>query len=170
MSSVHMSLAGLDALQRGMAQAPEMTRRELLAAAKASTLHLEGQVKDRMPSASGKTRESVHSDAFSTPAGVIGTVGSSMATATFLELGRKPGTGVSLEGQEALGTWVKEKLGVSEKEVPGVVFLIARKIKKKGMPAVKPFELTAKANEGQVLRAFENAAALIAARLTGSTP
>ena len=74
MSRFNMTFAGLDALQRGYAQAPEVTRRELLAAAKASTLHLEGQVKDRMPAASGLTRNSVHSDAFSTPVGVIGTV------------------------------------------------------------------------------------------------
>jgi len=166
-SSLHLTFAGLDALQRGFAQAPEVTRRELLATAKASTLHLEGQVKDRIPAASGKTRESVHSDAFSTPVGVIGTVGSSMATATFLELGRKPGSGVSREGQEALGQWAKEKLGVSEKEVRNVVFLISRKIKKKGLEAKRPFELTFVANEGQVLRAFEDAAGRVAAQLDG---
>ena len=167
MSSLHLTFAGLDALQRGFAQAPEVTRRELLAAAAASTLHLEGQVKDRMPSASGKTRESVFSDAFSTPVGVIGTVGSSQPTATFLELGRKPGTGVSKAGQEALGVWAREKLGISEKEVRSVVFLIARKIRKHGTPAVKPFELTLTANEGQVLRAFEDAAGRVAAHLAG---
>ena len=167
MSGLYMTFAGLDALKRGFAQAPEVTRRELLAAATASTIHLEGQVKDRMPDVSGFTRASVHSDAFSTPMGVIGTVGSSMATASFLELGRKPGKGVSREGQEALGEWAKKKLGVSEKEVRNVVFLISRKIKKKGLEAKKPFELTLAANQGQVLRAFENAAGRVAAHLAG---
>ena len=164
MSSLHMSFAGMDALRRGFAQAPDMTRRELLVAATDATMLVEREVKDSIPrGATGLTAESISSDAFSTPVGVIGLVSSSQASAAFLELGTKP----HMPPVEALIPWVRAVLGVSAKRAPSVAFLVARKIAKKGTKPKKYFERAAAATEGQVLRMFENAAARVAAGVTG---
>ncbi|MBX9831655.1 MAG: hypothetical protein K2X78_01235 [Burkholderiaceae bacterium] len=158
-----MSFAGLDALKRGFDQAPEVTRRELLAAATQGTLLVEREVKDGMPRHTGMTAASVASDAFSTPVGVIGTVGSSQPSATFLELGTKP----HMPPVEALIPWVKAVLGVEPKRARSVAFLVARKIARKGTKPRRVFEKAAAATEGQVLRMFEDAAGRVAAHLGG---
>ena len=163
MSRFNMTFAGLDALQRGYAQAPDVTRRELLAAMTQGTLLVKREVKDGMPRASGLTAASVASDAFSTPLGVIGTVGSSQPSATFLELGTKP----HMPPIEALIPWVKAVLGVEPKRARSVAFLVARKIARKGTQPRRVFEKAAAATEGQVLRMFEDAAGRVAAHLEG---
>ena len=159
-----MSLAGLDALRRGLSLAPEMTRRELLVAATEATMLVEREVKDNIPrGATELTAKSISSDAFSTPLGVIGIVGSSQASAAFLELGTKP----HMPPVAALIPWVRAVLGVSAKRAPSVAFLVARKIAKKGTKPQKNFERAAAATEGQVLRMFESAAGRVAAGLAG---
>ena len=163
MSSLHLSMAGLDALERGYAQAPEVTRRELLAAMTQGTQLVEREVKDGMPRVTGLTAASVASDAFSTPVGVIGTVGSSQPSATFLELGTKP----HMPPVEALVPWVKAVLGVEPKRARSVAYLVARKIARKGTKAQKPFDKAIAATEGQVLRMFEDAAGRVAVHLAG---
>lgn len=163
MSRLHMSFAGLDALKRGFDQAPEVTRRELLAAATQGTLLVEREVKDGMPRHTGMTAASVASDAFATPVGVIGTVGSSQPSATFMELGTKP----HMPPVEALIPWVKAVLGVEPKRARSVAFLVARKIARKGTKPRRVFEKAAAATEGQVLRMFEDAAGRVAVHLGG---
>lgn len=167
MSSLHMTLAGLDALQRGFAQAPDMTRRELLGAMTQGTLLVEREAKEAMPKVTGMTAGSIASDAFSTPVGVMGVVGSSQPSASFVELGTKPHP-VSKEGRVALESWVRAKLGVSAKEAPGVAYLVARKIARKGTKAQRPFENALAATQGQVLRMLEDAAGRVAAHLVGA--
>lgn len=166
MSSLHLSIAGLDALRRGFEQAPEATRREMLGTMTQATLLLEREAKERTPKATGLTAASIASDAFSTPAGVIGTVGSSQASLSFVELGTKPHA-VSAEGREALAEWAVKRLGVSRKEAPRVAFLVARKIARRGTKAQRPLGEAIAATEGQVLRMFEDAAARVAAYLAG---
>ncbi len=162
--SLHLTFAGLDALQRGFAQAPEVTRRELLVSMTQGTLLMQREVKDALPRHTGMTAASVASDAFATAVGVIGTVGSSQPSATFLELGTKP----HMPPIDALVPWVKAVLGVDPKRARSVAFLVARKIARKGTKPKRYFELAAAATEGQVLRMFEDAAGRIAAHLAGT--
>jgi hypothetical protein len=163
---LHLSISSLDALLRGFAQAPEATRRELLGTMTEASLLVEREAKDRTPKATGMTAASIASDAFSTPVGVIGTVGSSQPSLTFVELGTKPHP-VSAEGREALAAWAVKRLGVSKKEAPRVAFLVARKIARKGTKAQRPLGEAIAATEGQVLRLFEGAAGRVAASLAG---
>lgn len=163
MSSLHVSMGALDALQRGLAQAPEQTQRELLGAMTQATLLVEREVKDRMPRVSGISAASIASDAFSSSVGVIGTVGSSQPSVLFVELGTKP----HMPPVQALVPWVRAVLGVDAKRAPSVAFLVARKIAKKGTKPQKHFEATVAATESQVLRMFEAAAGRIADRLAG---
>lgn len=166
MSGLHLSIAGTDALRRGFEQAPEFTRRVLLATMTQATLLVEREAKDRTPKVTGMTAASIASDAFSTPAGVIGTVGSSQASLSFVELGTRPHN-VSAEGREALAEWAVKRLGVSKKEAPRVAFLIARKIARRGTKAQRPLADAIAATEGQVLRLFEDAAGRVAGLLAG---
>lgn len=161
---MHLSIAGLDALRRGFDQAPEVTRREMLAGATEATLLQEREVKDAMPRVTGMTAASVSSDAFSTPVGVIGVVGSSQPTAMFLELGTKP----HMPPVEALVPWVKAVLGVEPKRARSVAFLVARKIARKGTKPKRHFEKVATSTEAQVLRILETAAGRVASHLAGS--
>jgi hypothetical protein len=160
---LHLSLAGLDALVRGLAEAPEATRRELLATMTQGALLVEREAKDRMPKHTGMTAASISSDAFATPVGVIGMVGSSQPTAMFAELGTKP----HRPPVQALVPWVRDVLGVDAKRAKSVAFLVARKIARRGTRAKRPFADAAAATDGQVLRMFEDAAARVATRLAG---
>ena len=161
MSGVRISIEGLEAIRRGLERAPEMARAELLGAATESTLLIEREVKEIMPRVSGLTANSISSDAFSTPTGVLGVVSSTQPSAVFVELG----TGPHMPPVDALVPWVQAVLGVEPDRVRQVAFLVARKIARKGTPAQKPFERAAQSTQGQVARIFENAAARIAARL-----
>lgn len=162
--SLHLTMAGLDALQRGFAAAPDMTRRELLAAATEATLLVEREVKERIPKVTGMTAASVASDAWITPVGVIGLVGTSQPSALFVEEGTKP----HMPPVDALVPWVRAVLGVEPARARSVAFLVARKIARKGTEPQRPFAHAAAATDGQVLRMFENAAGRVAAQLAGS--
>lgn len=163
MSSLHLSFAGLDALRRGFAQAPDVARRELLAAATESTLLVERETKERMPRVTGMTAGSISSDAFATPVGVIGIVSSSQPSAIAVELGTKP----HMPPVDAIVPWVRAVLGVPAKRERSVAFLVARKIARKGTKAQEPFAQAIAATESQVLRMFEDAAGRVAAHLAG---
>lgn len=160
--SLHISIPALAALTRGFKEAPEVTRRELLAAMTEGSLLVEREVKENMPrGATGLTAASVTSDAFATSVGVIGLVGSSQPSATFLELGTRP----HMPPVAALVPWVRAVLGVEAKRARGVAFLVARKIARKGTRRQQPFERAVIATQGQVLGMFERAAGRVAAHL-----
>ena len=81
MHAIHVSIEGLAVLQRGMEQAPEMTRNALLYAMTEATMLTERETRELMPRVSGLTAASIESDAFATPVGVVGTVGSQIGRA-----------------------------------------------------------------------------------------
>ncbi len=165
---IHISAPALVALQRGMAQAPDMVRRELTSEMTVLTQHLEGEVKDAWPVGISNSREQITSDAFSTPTGALGVIGTPSPYAPVIEDGRKPGKGVSRAGQDAIAAWAVGKLGVSPKAAKGVAYLISRKIKAQGIAAKRPFAITLERNRTVALRAFEDAAARIADQLGGA--
>ena len=164
MSNLYISISALAALSRGFKEAPEVTRRELLAAMTESTLLVEREVKENIPrGATGLTAASVMSDAFATPVGVIGQVSSSQPSATFVELGTK----AHMPPVAALEPWVRAVLGVDRKRARSVAFLVARKIARKGTEAKRPFERALVSTGSQVLGRFERAAGRVATHLAG---
>jgi len=52
-----------------------------------------------------------------------------------VELGRKPGKGISAEGQDSVTLWARRKLGLSETEGRSLAYLLSRKYKREGRPA-----------------------------------
>lgn len=158
-------MPAMEALSRGLLEAPEYARQVLEAATTEATLLLQREWVDRMPiGASEITRKSITSDVASTPAGVLGIVGSSQPSALFVELGTKP----HMPPVAAMVPWVKAVLGITEpKEVQRVAYLVARKIARHGTPAQRPMGKAVEATAGQVVAIFERAAARIAERLAG---
>lgn len=161
MSMVSLSAPGLAALQRGFAQAPEYTQAQLEAGMVEATMLLEREVKDVMPAVSGLTRTSVFSDAFSTPAGVLGVVASSSIAAAAVELGTKP----HMPPVAPIEAWVREKLGIAGPEARGVAFAVARKIARVGTKAQHPFGKTLDRHMGALSRIFEGVAQNVATHL-----
>lgn len=152
---------GMDAWTRGLQQAPETAQREMLVAMTEATMLLESDVKGRYPHSTGLTRASVSSDAFSTPAGVLGVVGSANPVAAFVELGTKP----HWAPLWPLAEWVERVLGITGSEQLGVAKAIQRKIARQG---TKPNPLFADAldrHQAAIGRMFEDAAGRIAAQL-----
>lgn len=148
-----ISLDNLDKLQRSLAAAPARTQEVLLGAMTSVTQLLEREVADAMPAVSGLTRASISSDAFSTPAGVLGVVGSPSVAALAVELGTKP----HMPPVSPILDWVHQKLGLAGPEAKSAAFAIARKIARVGTSAQRPFEKTLKAQSGQIVRTFETA-------------
>lgn len=88
---VRLTAYGLDAWKRGLQQAPEMARKEMLRAATEATMLLEYDLKTlgNYPYDTGVTQRSIEPVAFATPVGVLGQVGSPSPVAGFLEFGTK---------------------------------------------------------------------------------
>ncbi len=158
-----ISIAGLDGLARGLREAPGYTDQVLQAAMYEATLLAQREWQENMPrGATGLTAGSIHSDVSSTPAGVLGVVGSSQPSALWVELGTK----AHMPPSEALQPWVKAVLGIHDpKEVRNVAFLVARKIARHGTPAQRPMARAVEATEGQIIAIFERAAAQVAAHI-----
>ena len=166
--NLSISIAGLDALERGMREAPHYSGLVLTGAMREATLLAQREWQENMPrGATGLTAGSIHSDVSSTPAGVLGVVGSSQPSAVWVELGTRP----HMPPSEALQPWVKAVLGIHDpKEVRNVAFLVARKIARHGTPAQRPMARAVEATEGQIIAIFERAAAQVVAHIAeGST-
>ncbi|RMX19072.1 HK97 gp10 family phage protein [Vandammella animalimorsus] len=160
----HMGLGALDAITRGLREAPDETRRLLAAAMHQATLLVLHEAQENMPRASGDAWRSIGSEVHSTPAGVLGVVGSASPVAAFVELGTKP----HMPPIDAIQPWVKAVLGIADpKENRRVAYLVARKIAAHGTEAKRPLGRAAEAMQPQVVRLFEDAAAQIAQRLVG---
>lgn len=161
--SVSLSATGLGQLQRALEQAPAQATRALLTAMTRAVLLLQREVMDSLPSHSGLTRASVGADAFVQGAGVLGVVGSSQPVAAFLEFGTRP----HMPPVQALEGWVRDKLGLNGADARRVAFLVARKIARKGAPALKLFEKALAHNRGQINTLFETACADLARQMNG---
>lgn len=160
-STIHIDASGLAMLQRGLARAPEFTRERLLSAMTEATLYLEREVKDAYPAVSGLTRASITADAFSTPAGVLGVVGSASPAVAAVELGTKP----HMPPVAAILLWVQDKFGLSGEEAESMAWGVARKIKAKGTKAQGHFAKTLAAGTGTLTAIFSGAVQDVATHL-----
>lgn len=164
--NLSVSMPAMDAISRGLLEAPAFAHKVLEETTTEATLLLQREWQDNLPRVSGLTAKSITSDVASTPAGVLGIVGSSQPSALFVELGTKP----HMPPVAAMVPWVKAVLGITEpKEVKRVAFLVARKIAMHGTPAQRPMGKAVEATQGQIAAMFERAAGRIADHLAGGT-
>lgn len=160
-----ISAQALAQLQAGLRQAPAIAERELLATVTEAALLVQHEVQDNIPhGATGLTRASVTAEAFSTPTGPLGVVGSSQPSALFLELGTK----AHMPPVAALVPWVQAVMGLRDQEAQRVAFLVARKISRVGTKAQAPFARGLAAVSAQIDQMFEACAARIASQLGGA--
>lgn len=152
---------GLEALQRGFAQAPEVTRRELLAAMTEATMLLQSDIQGDWPTHTGVSRGSITSDAFSTAVGVIGEVGSAAPVVRFVELGTKP----HFPPMEPLIQWVAAKLGKTGPEGEAAARGIQRKIGYRGSKGKFIFSGAMAKRSATVQLIFDRAAGRVALHL-----
>lgn len=164
--NLSVSMPAMDAISRGLLEAPAFARKVLEEATTEATLLLQREWQDNLPRVSGLTAKSITSDVASTPAGVLGIVGSSQPSALFVELGTKP----HMPPVASMVPWVKAVLGITEpKQVKRVAFLVARKIAVHGTPAQRPMGKAVETTQGQIAAMFERAAGRIADHLAGGT-
>lgn len=144
-------------------RAPDIVRDELVAAMDESLIGLQAEVQDLTPvGATGLLRESEIAQPVQSLADqVIGVVGTSLNYAEAVELGTKP----HFPPVEALEDWVKQKLGVADKDVPRVAFLVARKISLTGTPAAGMFHRGLNNVRAAIAQRFEQATRRIVERL-----
>ena len=153
--NLSMSLGSMDAIMRGLLDAPEFTQKVLKVTMTEAVKLVQAEVLDSIPLVTGISAKSITSDIISSPAGVLGVVASSQASVVALELGTRP----HMPPVAALEPWVKAVLGISEpKEIKSVAFLVARKIARVGTEPKKPFAKAAASTQAQVLAMFEQAA------------
>lgn len=161
MYSAGFDVSELVTLAKAFRNAPEFTLERFLAAMSEATQHLEREVKDAFPIGSGDTRKTIFSDAFSTPAGVLGVVGSASIAAAAVEFGTKP----HMPPVEAIQMWVEAKTGLAGKDAERVAWGVARKIRRDGTPAQQPFHKTYLAQHAAVSFIFHDAVQDIAQHL-----
>jgi hypothetical protein len=161
--SIQITAVALAQLQASLQAAPQRTVAVMLAAMTEATLLLQREVQDTMPAVSGITRNSIGQDAFSTPVGALGVVGSNQPSAVFVELGTRP----HMPPVEPLVNWVQQRLGVSAQDAQRVAWLVARKIARVGTPKQLVFKKAIDKNAGQVRGIFEAAAQRLAQMMVG---
>ncbi len=163
MLAMKLTPYGIDALERGFREAPQVAQREMLAAMNEAMALLEADVVGNFPKHTGLTRGSIASDAFATPTGVLGVVGSPAPVALFIELGTRPHT----PPLAPLVDWVADILGKTGGEGFVAARGIQRKIAQRGTPAREPFGNSLRQQWARIGQIFESAAGRIAAQLPG---
>ena len=113
----------------------EISDRHLRIAMSKSVATIEGRGKKNAPvGVSSRLRQSIASEVKSLPGSIVGRVGSTMRGEVYpivMETGRRFGR--KAPPSSALERWVRIRLGVPERRVKGVAFVIARKIGRRGI-------------------------------------
>ncbi|HMX15548.1 MAG TPA: hypothetical protein PKD29_01780 [Rhodocyclaceae bacterium] len=180
--TIGIRLAGLDVVERAMAQAPEIAREEMVRFFAWALPHLAAEVQDRTPTGEGHLRRSIIGRTEVTPTGMVGVVGTPLPYALPVELGTKPHP-VSPEGILAIAAWAAHKLplgqavsiksgrplkskGVEEAAL-AVAHRIAWKIRRRGSKGHFMFRDALAAGRGQVLARWRGTVQRIVQRMAG---
>jgi hypothetical protein len=165
--NLSLDIQGAAELQRAFAQAPEMVTQELTAVTWEASLLLERETKEETPVGIGGAAGLKGSISAREPhvqaLNVIGEVGTPLQYAIPVELGSRP----HFPPVQPLADWAHIKLGVPEEEAERVGLAIARKIARRGTPAVHMFQKAFDRNRPQVQRIFDKARERIMRRLAG---
>ena len=154
--NLSIKLVGLQELQQKFSQSPNVVSEELNKAMQDSVITLQGEVRGLTPVDTGRLRQSVATDVRSVGGTVIGTVGSVVTYAPFVEFGTRP----HFPPIAAVSTWASRH-GFG----PGGGFLVARAISIRGTKAVEMFQKGLQASRGRIEQFFEAATRRFADRL-----
>lgn len=153
---------GFEEQARRFANFRVIYRRRINEAMTKSVLTIEGAVTPLVPvGVSGRLRGSIGSKVEEFGSTIVGRVGSSLRDEVYpqvMEFGREPG---KMPPSRELERWVHLKLGVPNDKAPGVAFLIARKIAKKGIKGRRFMAQGFQKTKGRVAGFFRRALELI---------
>lgn len=76
-------------------------------------------------------------------------IGTNSGYALAVEMGRKPGSGISKEGQDSVKLWARRKLGLPTREASSFAYLLSRKYKHQGRGAQGNWGLAQPGSQGQ---------------------
>jgi hypothetical protein len=126
-----------------------------------TVLLVEAGSKEEAPVWRGHLRRSLSSKVEAVSSVITGRVGSNLDSAypATMENGRLPGS--KMPPPSALERWVELVLGVPEAEAPGVAFVVARSIARKGIKGVFFLKRTYTEGKDRIVGFFQEAAALI---------
>jgi hypothetical protein len=113
----------------------EDKRKQLLTVLNTSATGLFGQVVKAMPVGVGGRLQRSWTLTPATLENPQASIGTNSTYFLPLELGRKPGSGISKEGQDSVTLWARRKLSLSESDARGLAFNLSQKYKREGRPA-----------------------------------
>lgn len=129
-----IEVKGAEELMKLFSNFKAVANRRLLQAMQKSVLTIENAVSPLAPvGVSGRLRGSIASEVEGVGSEIVGRVGSNLRDEVYpkvMEHGREPGR---MPPPEALERWVHLKLGVPTDEAPGVAFVVARNIARRGI-------------------------------------
>lgn len=169
MIGYEVEIKGLDECVARLGKYDKIADKHLLTAMSQSVITVESAIKPLVPvGVSSRLRNSIASEVKHLSAlSIEGKVGSTLKGEVYpsvMEFGRKPG---KMPPPSALERWVQLKMGVAPADVPGVAFLVARAIGRRGIKGKKFMERGWKQSKGKVHQFFVNALHRITNELAG---
>jgi len=132
-----------------------------------ATIHVESKVAEKTPVGwTGALRAGIASKVITPFLGRVFPSGPSIKYAPVVEFGRKKDKFPPTREGGSLWMWVLRKLKVPKKQMKSAVFLVARKIARKGTKAVKMFEKTERQEKRKVQQIFNHAMSIVDAKLS----
>lgn len=161
-----VTVEGLDKFD--FEHAPEHVRKNVTDAMNKSVITVVSEVRPLTPvGVSSRLRNSIGSTVEATQSTVIGRVGSTLKSEEYpavMELGRRPGA--AMPPVDALIRWVHLKLGVSNEQVRGVAFTVARAISRRGIKGYFYLKRGLEASRAKIQGYFDEALSQLAKDLT----
>lgn len=153
-----VEIENMDAIQRQYSRSPEITEKHNRQAMQESVLVVEKNIKPLVPVFMGRLRNSIGSEVQGSGSKIVGIIGSSLKSEVYpavMEFGRRPGA--KMPPPSALHRWVKLVMKVPDKDVPGVAFIVARAIGKKGIEGKRFMEQGLQQSVSAIQAAFGRA-------------
>jgi len=134
-ASYTVEIEGLDEALAGLKAYDAISTKHFKRAMSQSVITIESAAKPLTPVFQGRLRNSIGSKVTVLgPGSIIGRVGSSMTEEEYpavMEFGRRPGS--TPPPSSALERWVQIKMGVPANKAPGVAYVVARNIGRRGI-------------------------------------
>jgi hypothetical protein len=150
-------IEGMEELYKIFKRFPAVADKHMRTAMKASLSQIEFEVKPLVPVFQGTLRNSIQSEIEGKGTRMVGRVGSTLKKEEYpavMEFGRR--AGAKMPPPSALYRWVKLVLKVPDKAVPGVAFVVARAIGKRGIKGKRFLEKGFKKAQPKIERFFNN--------------